>query len=436
MLFPRMNILSMHLLNAVRRSVFQLAVQDGMKRGVFLVMPSKVMMHRTLFLSACLNKNTAPDTTEKLDLDGWKHVMRTAVQEESSEGTSDSEEDSRVAATRELIEMWRLSGKAVPENISEEQLKILMDSPTKSSKKKYLQFLAKKENMKKAAKEKKKQKAAKTEISPEAQDYVAGELKNTFLLKFWSRSEDAIYNWRAAQAMIFGQPLVFDMDYENCMSRREMENAVKQLMESEGINRRGKDPFHLHYCNLKTGGLYHKELIRRYGDAWDNLFVTVTEKAYNEIFPRDQIVYLTADSPNIMKKFEHDKIYIIGSLVDKSIQTGVSLARAKRLNLATARLPLDKYLQWEEGAKNLTLNQMMSILLTLKDTGDWKDALQFVPRRKHAGFMEMSLSKDQIDAWKKTKMHERTVGKEKSHRSFAGNSSRWQVQKKWWEDVS
>ncbi|XP_062830892.1 tRNA methyltransferase 10 homolog C [Anolis carolinensis] len=431
-----MNTLNMYLLNVVRRSV-QLAIQNRMKKDIFLVTPSKVMTCRTLFLSAWLNKNTAPSITEKLDLDGWKDVMRTTVQEEIREGTSESEEDPRVAATRELIEMWRLSGKAVPENISEQDLKILIESPTKTSKKKYLQFLAKKEILKKVKKEKKeKQKAEKRELNPPTQEDGDRELKNTFLLKFWSRSEDALYNWRAAQAMIFGQPLVFDMDYENCMSRREMENAVKQLLESEGMNRRALDPFHLHYCNFKTDGAYHKELIKRYGDAWDKLFVTVTEKAHVEVFPQDQLVYLTADSPNVMQRFEHDKIYIIGSLVDKSIQTGVSLARAKRLNLATARLPLDKYLQWEEGAKNLTLNQMVSILLTLKDTGDWKKALQFVPTRKHAGFMDVSFSKNQIEAWKKSKIHERRVSQEKSQKSFSADSSRQQVQKKWWEDIS
>nr|XP_060626677.1 tRNA methyltransferase 10 homolog C [Anolis sagrei ordinatus] len=431
-----MNTFNIYL-NVVRRSVFQLAVQNRMKKEILLVTPGKMMTCRTLVLSAWLKKNTVPSTTEKLDLDGWKDVMRTTVQEENNEGTSESEEDPRAAATKELIEMWRLSGKAVPENISEQDLKILIESPTKTSKRKYLQFLAKKEILKKVQKEKKeRKKAERGELNPPAQKDGDGELENTFLLKFWSRSEDALYNWRAAQAMIFGQPLVFDMDYENYMSRREMENAVKQMLESEGMNRRSLDPFHLHYCNLKTDSAYHKELIKRYGEAWDKLFVTVTEKAHVEVFPRDQLVYLTADSPNVMKSFEHDKIYIIGSLVDKSIQTGVSLARAKRLNLATARLPLDKYLQWEEGAKNLTLNQMMSILLTLKDTGDWKEALQFVPTRKHAGFMDKPFSKNQMEAWKLSKMHERTVNQEKSQKSFAGNSSRNQVQKKWWEDIS
>lgn len=47
------------------------------------------------------------------------------------------------------------------------------------------------------------------------------------------------------------------------------------------------------------------------------------------------------------------------------------------------KLPLDRYLQWTGGSgKNLTLNQVTSILLDVRQTGDWKYALRHVPRRK------------------------------------------------------
>uniref|UniRef100_A0A8D0BAL9 tRNA methyltransferase 10 homolog C n=1 Tax=Salvator merianae TaxID=96440 RepID=A0A8D0BAL9_SALMN len=425
-----MNIFNMHLLNVFRRSVFRLAVQNGPKRELYLK-PSNVIICRRLILSAWLNKDASPCDTEKLDLDGWKHVVQSAMPEEMNE-RKESEEDPKLAAAREFFETLRLWGRDVPENITEEQLKALAECPTKSSKRKYLNYLAKKELMKKARKEKKeKRKEAKKELMQNANDNKDSEVKNTFLLKFWSRSEDAIYNWRAAQSMTFGQPLVFDMDYESYMSNRELQNAVKQMLECEGANRKSKDPFHLHYCSLKEDGSYMKQFIKCYGEAWEKLLVTVTEKPHFEIFPRDQLVYLTSDSPNIMKTFEHDKIYIIGCLVDKSIQTGISLGRAKRLNLSTARLPLDEYLDWEGGAKVLTLDQMINILLTLKDTGDWKQALQFVPQRKHSGFVEIdSYSKQQVDSWKKTNLYRRKDSQEKSY-----NSLRRVQHKKWWEDV-
>lgn len=187
--------------------------------------------------------------------------------------------------------------------------------------------------------------------------------------------------------MLFGQPLVFDMSYESNMSRRELVNTVSQLMEVEAWNRRAIEPFHLHFCNLHPDGLYKQELLKRYSaEAWDRLLITSSEHQHVDVFPCEQLVYLTADSPNVLRTFDHSKVYIIGALVDRSIQSGLSLANAKRLKLATARLPLDEFLHWEIGAKNLTLDQMIRILLTFKETGKWEEALTFVPKRKHDGF--------------------------------------------------
>nr|XP_006130785.1 tRNA methyltransferase 10 homolog C isoform X1 [Pelodiscus sinensis] len=426
-----MMFFNMLLRNIVRHSVFPVAMQKGTKKDLFLTTPQKPFPCRTLILSPTPKKQFSSNPTEKLDLDGWKNVMKSGMQEEVSE-TSESEKDSTLAATRELVEMWRLAGVFVPENISEEELKTLMECSTKSSKKKYLKFLACKEKLKKASKAKQeKRREAKMERLEKAKENGTSEMKNTFLLKFWSRSFDKVYNWRTAQAMIFGQPLVFDMAYENYMSRREMENTVNQLMETEGWNRRAVDPFHLHYCNLKVDSPYHKEFVKRYGEAWDNLLVTVTEQSHTDVFPRDKLIYLTADSPNVMKTFEHDKIYIVGSMVDRSIQTGLSLAHAKRLKLTTQRLPLERYLQWEMGAKNLTIDQMIRILLTLKDTGDWMEALKFVPKRKYKAFSDESVySKYKTNTQSRTKIFEFNGSQERVKNPFASSRNSLQRQKK------
>uniref|UniRef100_A0A8D2DCA3 tRNA methyltransferase 10 homolog C n=1 Tax=Sciurus vulgaris TaxID=55149 RepID=A0A8D2DCA3_SCIVU len=228
--------------------------------------------------------------------------------------------------------------------------------------------------------------------------------QNFPFLRVWDRRINIAMNWKGVQAMQFGQPLVFDMDFDNYMKPKELQNTISQLLESEGWNRRNVDPFHIYFCNLKIDGAYQKELVKRYGEKWDKLLLTATEKSHVDLFPKDKIIYLTADSPNVMTTFKHDRIYVIGSFVDKNMQPGTSLAKAKRLKLATECLPLDKYLQWDVGNKNLTLDQMMRILLCLKNTGSWEDALKFVPRRKHTGYLEISQhSQEFVNRLKKAK---------------------------------
>lgn len=360
---------------------------------------------------AAQTKADKTQETEALDLDRWKSVMRSQaafdekqVQDEAEESDDDenlkepgddSKDGSSLEAMRDLVAMWQQAGKLVPEEMTDEEVETLAKLTTKSSRKKYLKYLAIRERHKKARKEKQQQKAAKREASLMESGGEEGEgeggprLKNTLFLQFWDRSLDKLLAWKSAQSMVFGQPLVFDMSYESHMSRREIENTVSQLMDVEGLNRRATEPYHLHFCNLQPDGLYKKELLQRYGaETWERLLISTSERQHVDLFPREQLVYLTADSPNVLRTFDHSKVYIIGALVDRSIQKGLSLANAKRLKLATARLPLDEFLHWEMGAKNLTLDQMIRIMLSFKDRGRWDEALQFVPKRKHDGFYQ------------------------------------------------
>lgn len=333
---------------------------------------------------------------DTIDLDKWKAVMKLkAVPEENIrvDDASDSDEDTKpgdltLEATRELVTMWRMAGKRVPEEINEEELQTLAGLDSKTSRRKYLKSLAIRENHKKSRKIKKEvRKAEKEQIAKLKEDDEDKGLKESLILQYWNRSLDKLLAWRSAQAMIFGQSLVFDMSYEDNMTKREIENTVSQLLDVDGLNRRATEPFHLHFCNLQPDSYSKQQLIKRYGEAWDRLFITSTDKQHYEVFPREQLVYLTADSPNVLRKYDHDKVYIIGGMVDRSIRSGISLANAKRLRLATARLPLDEYLHWEQGSKNLTLDCVMNVLLTIKETGKWEEALKFVPTRKHSGLL-------------------------------------------------
>ncbi|XP_077418990.1 tRNA methyltransferase 10 homolog C [Vanacampus margaritifer] len=343
----------------------------------------------------------SPQKKDNVDLDKWKSVMRSqssSAEQEDAEDDDVSDEDeipekslnNSLEATRELVAMWRLAGKTVPEEMSEEELKAVADLTTKSARKKYLKLLVVKERYKRARKEKQqKRKVEREAFLAQRRDEDENEFKNTFIPKFWNRNLDRLVGWRTAQSMLFDQPLVFDMSYEPRMTRPEIENTVKQMMEVEGWNRRAKDPYHLHFCNLQPDGAYMKEFLKRYGaETWNRLLVTSTDDHAVDLFPRDRLVYLTADSRNVLHTFDHSKVYIIGALVDRSIISGLSFANAKRLKLATARLPLDEHLCWETGNKNLTLDQMMRIMISIKETGNWQEALKFVPKRKHDGFYQ------------------------------------------------
>ncbi|XP_020855524.1 tRNA methyltransferase 10 homolog C [Phascolarctos cinereus] len=411
----------------VKRSVVPFVLHKK-GTGLYFTILHKRFSSRTPILFYPNTEKVPP--IKKIDLDEWKNTMKSSLQEERSSFTTS---DDTLTATREWIEMCRLLNREVPEHISDEDLKMVAECPSKKSKKKTLKYLYIKEMHKKAKKEKQEKKRAEMdEIEKQkqlgnAEESENTELKNTFLLPLNDRALKAEWDWRNAQAMIFGQPLVFDMAYENFMPQRDLKNTVCQLLESEGANRKNIDPFHIYFCNLKVGGAYHKELIYRYKEKWEQLLLTTTEKSPVDTFPRESLIYLTADSPNVMTTFRHDKIYIIGSFVDKCSQPRISYANAKRLKIASERLPLDQYLQWEVGNKNLTLDQMMRILLTLKNTGDWEKALEFVPKRKHSGFHNVFVNSNNF-------VMDLQKNKLEIKKSFRKLSSNAQSRETWWKD--
>lgn len=115
----------------------------------------------------------------------------------------------------------------------------------------------------------------------------------------------------------------------------------------------------------------------------DDFPMNVHTKSMTEKFDKEKLVYLTPHCNHDLVEFNHNDIYIIGAMVDKTNNEPLSLAKAKKQGLRMARLPLDRYLSWGAGSgKSLTLNQMVNIMLEMKKHGDWERALRFVPRRK------------------------------------------------------
>lgn len=184
--------------------------------------------------------------------------------------------------------------------------------------------------------------------------------------------------------MQFSPKLVLDCSYDEHMTKRECINAAKQLMLCFAENRYHDQPFDLHFCNANMKGNTMNYLHKHIPTMLDPHFpMNVHTDSYLDRFPKEQLVYLTPHCRDDLEEYNPDHIYIIGAMVDTMHNEPLSLAKAKKLGLKMARLPLDRYLQWGSGSgKSLTLNQMTRIMLDLKTSGDWQKSLSHVPRRK------------------------------------------------------
>jgi hypothetical protein len=115
-------------------------------------------------------------------------------------------------------------------------------------------------------------------------------------------------------------------------------------------------------------------------------------KSLSQLPPNHKFVYLTGDSPHTLTTINDITTYIIGGIVDRNRLKLAALHRADhintclpQLNVTTARLPLEEYLDFKGSTRILTCNHVFEILLHYRENGctDWRTAIMAVlPCRK------------------------------------------------------
>jgi tRNA (guanine9-N1)-methyltransferase len=112
--------------------------------------------------------------------------------------------------------------------------------------------------------------------------------------------------------------------------------------------------------------------------------MTFDEQSYLDLYPdsKDRLVYLSADSPNVIDNIEDDKIYIIGGIVDKNRHKLLCYNRAEQQGIAHGRLKIDTYIRMK-GRPILTVDQVLEIISKYLECRDWEAAFfAVIPKRK------------------------------------------------------
>lgn len=143
-------------------------------------------------------------------------------------------------------------------------------------------------------------------------------------------------------AMMFGPPLILDMSFLTLLKPSECSLTAKQVSQLHHDNRAHRFPHHLMFTGCKRNHFSWEDIERVFPDGFERRMFTVTDKHYLDLFPREQLVYLSPDAKIPMAEYEPDKVYIIAGIVDRISRPNLTLGRAKEEGIECKRLPLER----------------------------------------------------------------------------------------------
>ncbi|XP_078068151.1 tRNA methyltransferase 10 homolog A [Mustelus asterias] len=190
--------------------------------------------------------------------------------------------------------------------------------------------------------------------------------------------------------------VALDCSFDSLMVLKDVKKLHKQIQRCYAENRKAAHPVKM-YLTSHSGQL--KTNMDENDKGWVNWKgITVTSEHFSEAMKKEDLVYLTSDSPNVLNDLDATKAYIIGGLVDHNHHKGLTYNKALELGITHAQLPLGNYVKMDS-RKVLTVNHVFEIILAYLEKQDWQEAFFTVlPQRKGAVPACLPVSTEQKEA--------------------------------------
>ncbi|CAJ0574596.1 unnamed protein product, partial [Mesorhabditis spiculigera] len=129
-------------------------------------------------------------------------------------------------------------------------------------------------------------------------------------------------------------------------------------------------------------------------EQWD---VHLRSEPLEQVFNPSEIVYLTADSENVITELDDTKVYVIGGIIDHNSHKNLCYNLALEKGFSHARLPIGEHIKMNS-RKVLTINHVFEILVRKTEGLSWADCLlKVLPQRKSAKLKEDGTEEPDVD---------------------------------------
>lgn len=101
------------------------------------------------------------------------------------------------------------------------------------------------------------------------------------------------------------------------MQPKEVKSLIQQVLYCYGANRKATQPLQLVFSGVAEGTKTHEGLRKQSGyESWE---VQKLPGNYIDTFPKEKLIYLTADAEEKVYNFDSEMIYVIGGIVTHTI---------------------------------------------------------------------------------------------------------------------
>lgn len=191
---------------------------------------------------------------------------------------------------------------------------------------------------------------------------------------------------RCEQALVSGQRICIDCGLESHMSDKECSKLAQQIGRLYGANKRSPQPVAIHLTSFNPESRLYKECMR-VNSGFQNYILCRHKESLVQVFKKDELVYMSPNANEALDTVDPDRVYVIGGLVDETIQKKVSKNRAEAESLVMKRLPVDEFMKKAPAGSHfsqvLAVNQVFEALLSRSTGQAWPAVLvSVVPQRK------------------------------------------------------
>lgn len=146
-----------------------------------------------------------------------------------------------------------------------------------------------------------------------------------------------------------------------------MAKGLKRVYSQNHVH---KKPLDLHLCGFPLNSAVFQHLPGHLPNLFQQSSLTkLHSECFSKLFPKENLVMLTPDSDNLFE-YDPNTIYIVGGVVDVGRNVPLTVSKAKRLGIRTARFPLDSLRLKAGDTRELTISVSIDIIRECQMSND------------------------------------------------------------------